>query len=249
MAALARTPLRSARKPAGEDLTRREAFGHKEGPNGILVVYEAVGGLVWADNKAELTPEQFAAMPRFQREEVMRRVPTARRASVDGHLRGRRYDRGRIPFPASARTGERPPAFRDLTNLLNLARATSTGRQPDGKAWDHVWSFVARVGYGNIATQGVPDSHRRNAVLFARYCSDNARALGLRKLPIDNPYAAPAGAIVVMAPGSPGLNHRHADVAVADGRGRFFNGGEANWGGREAYEPGNTYVLGVFIPG
>ena len=53
----------------------------------------------------------------------------------------------------------------------------------------------------------------------------NAARLGLSNLKLDNPYNAPAGALVVVRAGTPGTaNPTAGDIAVASGSGDFYNG-------------------------
>lgn len=151
----------------------------------------------------------------------------------------------------AARSVNQAPALarRDMANLLAEARAGSAGRRPDGYCYMHVWRFIERAGYGHMPSQGIPDSHATYAKQFASYADAHLQSLGLRKLALDNPYDAPAGAIVVVRPGTPGTAHPTAgDIAVADGQGRFFNGGEMGYGGRASFPPGNRHVLGIYVP-
>jgi peptidoglycan hydrolase-like protein with peptidoglycan-binding domain len=142
-----------------------------------------------------------------------------------------------------------------MARMLNEARRSSAGRRPDGYCYAHVSDYIDRVGYGNIPRGGfarnIPPSHWAEARMFAEYLNrgDRAAQLGLRKLPIDNPYNAPAGSIVVVRAGTPGTQHRTAgDIAIADGQGRFYNGGEMSYGGSANFRPGNNYVLGIYAP-
>lgn len=134
--------------------------------------------------------------------------------------------------------------------LAQIARQRSANRRPDGRCYNHVWRFLQAVGsYGNVLRAGIPDQYSRYAKQFAQYADKNLEKLGLRKLPIDNPYEAPPGALVVVRPGAPGTGHPVAgDIAVADGNGRFFNGGEMRYGGPQNFPPGNKHVLGIYVP-
>lgn len=134
--------------------------------------------------------------------------------------------------------------------LAQIARRRSANRRPDGRCYNHVWRFLQAVGsYGRLLRAGIPNQYSTYARQFAQYADKNLEKLGLRKLPIDNPYLAPAGSLVVVRPGAPGTRHPVAgDIAVADGKGRFFNGGEMRYGGPKNFPPGNKYVLGIYVP-
>ena len=66
----------------------------------------------------------------------------------------------------------------------------------------------------------------------------------------NNPYKAPNGAIVVVRAGTPGTAHPTAgDIAIATSSGDvFWNGGEMGYGGSQNFPPGNSYVLGIYVP-
>ena len=142
-----------------------------------------------------------------------------------------------------------------MNNLLAAARTSSAGRQPDGQCYSHVAKFLDRVGYGNVGggnfNNVVPPSHYAEARQFAEFANtgDNAARMGLKRLPIDNPYDAPPGALVVVRAGTPGTAHPTAgDIAVKGEGDRFYNGGEMGYGGRNNFPPGNDLVLGVYVP-
>ncbi|MEB3284617.1 MAG: hypothetical protein VKN33_04965 [Candidatus Sericytochromatia bacterium] len=141
-------------------------------------------------------------------------------------------------------------AAKEQQRLTQIARHASANRRPDGRCYNHVWRFLQAAGsYGHLLRFGIPNQYSRYARQFAEYADKNLAKLGLRRLPIDNPYLAPAGALVVVRPGAPGTGHREAgDIAVADGRGRFFNGGEMGYGGARNFPPGNKHVLGIYAP-
>lgn len=136
-----------------------------------------------------------------------------------------------------------------MRQLLARAQQASVGRRPDGRCYAHVWRFIQAAGYGKLPQVGIPDSHATYARQFAECVNQDPARFGLQRLPISNPYEAPAGAIVVVGPGSPGTSHpRAGDIAVADGRGGFFNGGEMGYGGARHFPPGNGHVLGIYAP-
>jgi len=73
---------------------------------------------------------------------------------------------------------------------------------------------------------------------------------GLERVSIHNPYDAPAGAIVVVAAGSPGTHHPTAgDIAIAGGDGAFYNGGLMGYSGRAGWDASpRARLLGCYIP-
>ncbi|MEB3329405.1 MAG: hypothetical protein VKQ33_09265 [Candidatus Sericytochromatia bacterium] len=152
--------------------------------------------------------------------------------------------------PRAAAPVESEAARKARERLALVARRASSGRRPDGRCYHHVWRFLTWVGgYGKVVQKGIPASHARYARQFAELVNRNPAAYGLRKLALDNPYLAPAGALVVVRPGAPGTRHPKAgDIAVADGTGRFFNGGEMRYGGPGSFPPGNRHVLGIYVP-
>jgi hypothetical protein len=143
----------------------------------------------------------------------------------------------------------------DMTNLLNVARDNSRGKRPDGRCYSHVSDYIDQVGYGGISKNGfdkaIPSAYWSEAHDFADYLNKNGNAarLGLRNLGINNPYHAPSGAIVVVRAGTPGTaNPTAGDIAVKGNVDSFWNGGDMGYGGSGNFGPGNTYVLGVFVP-
>jgi hypothetical protein len=123
-----------------------------------------------------------------------------------------------------------------------------------GRCFRYVWSYLTSSGYGKLHSYydapDMPSAYARN---FAEYMNANGNAArwGLHRLPIDNPYDAPAGAVVVVAAGSPGTSHPTAgDISIAAGGGRFVNDGpNMSYGGsRAAFTSGDGRVLGIYAP-
>ena len=146
--------------------------------------------------------------------------------------------------------------FADMNRLLQVAKADSRGKRPDGRCYSHVSGYIDKVGYGGIARNGfdaaIPSQYWAEAHMFADYLNKNGNAarLGLMNTGGNNPYKAPAGAIVVVRAGTPGTaNPTAGDIAVSDGSsGNFWNGGDMGYGGSSNFGPGNTYVLGIYVP-
>lgn len=155
---------------------------------------------------------------------------------------------------------------RQMAALLQTARTASEGRSPDGRCYTHVANFLDRTGFGKVARDGfnaaVPAAYWPEARNFAEYANQPGKLeqLGLQRLdtaltpPIRSPYdpRIPAGAVVVVPAvqdgvRTPGTAHATAgDIAVADGKGRFFNGGEMSYGPPASFPPGN--LLGIYVP-
>jgi hypothetical protein len=154
------------------------------------------------------------------------------------------------PLPQDGSPEESEAGRRARAALARVAKRASAGRRPDGRCYNHVWKFLSWIGsYGRVVQRGIPASHADYAKQFAYLVNPNPAAYGLRKLNLDNPYMAPEGAIVVVRPGTPGTGHPTAgDIAIADGNGRFYNGGEMGYGGPRNFPPGNRHVLGIYVP-
>lgn len=157
------------------------------------------------------------------------------------------------PAPAPEATepeiSERAKA--QMKKLVDVARRAVGGRRPGGYCYRAVHLYLMRAGYGHLRPDSIPWTHTRYARQFGEYMNqgDNAARLGLRKLPIDNPYDAPPGAVVVVRPGTPGTRHpRAGDIAVAAGNGKFYNDGNMSYGGPENFPPGNPHVVGIYVP-
>jgi uncharacterized protein YraI len=140
-----------------------------------------------------------------------------------------------------------------MRRIIAYADAHNSGSSA-GRCFEFVWRYLAESGYGLIDdfndASDMPSAFARN---FAEYMNANGNAArwGLQRLPLDNPYDAPAGAVVVVAAGSPGTAHPTAgDIAIAAGGGRFINDGpRMGYGGsRQAFVNGGGRVLGIYVP-
>ena len=141
-----------------------------------------------------------------------------------------------------------------MNKLLAYAKSHNTGASR-GRCFEFVWKYMTNTGYGKIRNYkdaaDMPSTFARN---FAEYMNSNgnanAKRWGLRKLDIPNPYDAPPGAIVVVAPGTPGTAHPTAgDIAIAAGGGRFINDGpNMGYGDPARFLRDGGRVLGVYVP-
>ncbi|HEU4408484.1 MAG TPA: hypothetical protein VFS43_24695 [Polyangiaceae bacterium] len=140
-----------------------------------------------------------------------------------------------------------------MSRIVAYADAHHSGVS-GGRCFEYVWDYLWRSGYGKIDEYNdapdMPSAYARN---FAEYMNqgNNAATWGLQRLPINNPYDAPVGAVVVVAAGSPGTAHPTAgDIAIAAGGGRFINDGpNMGYGGsRQAFVNGGGKVLGIYAP-
>ncbi|HEX8702724.1 MAG TPA: peptidoglycan-binding protein [Myxococcaceae bacterium] len=141
-----------------------------------------------------------------------------------------------------------------MRKLLEYAEANNTGASR-GRCFEYVWKYMTSngSGFGKIRNYNdaadMPSTYARN---FAEYMNSNGNAerWGLRRLNITNPYDAPKGAIVVVAPGSPGTAHPTAgDIAIAAGNGRFVNDGpNMGYGDPANFLRNGGRVLGVYVP-
>ena len=121
----------------------------------------------------------------------------------------------------------------------------------------HVADYIDAVGYGGIDKNGfdaaIPSAYWTYAYQFAEYLNTGNNAANLclsniQKSVSNNPYNAPAGAIVVVRAGTPGTaNPVAGDIAVADPP-NFWNGGAMGYGGSGNFPSNNDYVLGIYVP-
>lgn len=200
--------------------------------------------LLGVETDGKFGPGTRSAVRDFQHERDMK----LHNGTVDGHTLHIIEK-----HPAGSVEGESREGSAQRQRLLSIAESGGAGR-PDGKCYMHVCQFLVRCGgYGRIKnpyTQfpgwALPLAHN-----FADLMNSQGPGhWGLDRLSISNPYDAPAGAIVVVKAGSPGTAHPTAgDIAVADGNGRFYNGGLMGYSGREGWKHSPTaHLLGAYIP-
>lgn len=156
--------------------------------------------------------------------------------------------------PVGSVEGETRNGAAQRHKMLSVARSASAGRRPDGRCYFHVCHFFIQCGgYGKIKNPYTqfPSSALPEAHDFADLMNSRGPAhFGLDRISIHNPYDAPAGAIVVVAAGSPGTHHPTAgDIAIAGGDGTFYNGGLMGYSGRAGWEASpRARLLGCYIP-
>lgn len=156
--------------------------------------------------------------------------------------------------PVGSVKGESRDGAAQRHKMLGIAHGASAGNRPDGRCYYHVCQFlVACGGYGKIKNPYTqfPGSYLPYAHDFADLMNAQGPAhWGLERLSMHSPYDAPAGAIVVVAAGSPGTSHPTAgDIAVASGTGEFYNGGMMSYSGRAGWNASpKAKLLGVYIP-
>lgn len=143
---------------------------------------------------------------------------------------------------------------KQMQAMLKRAKADSVGRRPDGMCYSHVAGYLDKEKYGNLGqnfNSHIPQSHWAEARQFGEYLNQGDRLdrAGLQRLPIDNPYDAPPGAIVLVRAGTPGTAHPTAgDIAIKGEGDVFYNGGEMSYRGRQNFPPGNKQVIGIYVP-
>jgi peptidoglycan hydrolase-like protein with peptidoglycan-binding domain len=156
--------------------------------------------------------------------------------------------------PVGTLEGESREGAAQRQRMLSIARGGSDGRRPDGRCYFHICQFLIQCGgYGKIKNpyQQFPIAYLPEAHHFADLMNLRGPGkFGLERLSVSNPYNAPAGSIVVVAAGSPGTAHPTAgDIAIADGHGNFYNGGEMSYGGREGWSASRgAQMLGCYVP-
>lgn len=147
-----------------------------------------------------------------------------------------------------------------MQKVLAYARTHNSGRT-GGRCYEYVWKYLTAVGYGKITGAGsLPRMGSAYARNFADYMNQSPAHLaeaGLTRLdtsvqpPITNPHdpRVPAGAVVVVAPGSKGTAHPTAgDITIRGSRpGEFINDGQmGQWMGNMGSWHGK--LLGVYVP-
>ena len=146
-----------------------------------------------------------------------------------------------------------PRGQSQMRSIVAIAKSIARGR-PGSNCYAMVGRYIAKATYGNMPAIDVPGKYRALARNFAEYANlpGSCARLGIRRLNMDNPYHAPAGALVVVNWIAPGINsHRpdHAgDITVAGGNGVFYNGGIMSYRSEAAYPPGNSFCLGIYVP-
>lgn len=151
---------------------------------------------------------------------------------------------------ADLRTSER--GQRQMQRLESTADNVA-GRRPGGMCYRSVKHHITNAGgYGNIRNIYADPRFagaQAEARMFAERVNPNPARFGLERLSISNPYEAPVGSIIVVAPGSPGTRHPTAGDIVVKGPGdTFYNDGNMNYRGRSAWPPSRGGVLGVYRP-
>ena len=95
-----------------------------------------------------------------------------------------------------------------MDRLESYARARSQNYRPDGRCYYHVANYIDAVGIGGIGRNGfnncVPAGYYDYARHFADYMQGGKCGLvNVKSKYGNNPYKAPRGAIIVVAPGTP----------------------------------------------
>jgi len=163
-------------------------------------------------------------------------------------------------------------------SLLEAAKRGSIGKKPDSRCWYWVAEYIVESGgFGNVSgAENMPyveesagtNSGASAAFNTGAYWNKNLSTVGLVNLldsnPNANPYNAPAGSIVVISYGyrGAGATSTDGDIAVADGNGNFYNGGEMKyppekeWNGsysKYGTGPGTPLIgsgklVGIYVP-
>lgn len=151
-------------------------------------------------------------------------------------------------------------AATQMTAIVKTAKASAADLAPGGRCYAAVAKYIDTNGYGKMSAQhgsaigslpAIPNDYGAYAHQFADYANQpgHAAALGLQRLALDNPYSAPAGAIVVVRAGTPGTSNPTAgDISIAAGEGVFYNDGAMSYHGSASFPSGNDFVLGIYVP-
>lgn len=179
-----------------------------------------------------------------------------------------------LPPKAAHQPAESDKAKKQMKDILATAKRLA---KREGESWGDCYLYVyskymMSSGYGKIGDghDPIPGAYGEVAAQFAEYANGHLDQLGLKRLDIQSPYDAPAGAVVVVAAGSPGTtsNESHwrkhpewknhptwpGDISLASGDGaHFYNdhlteqyGGRAAWD--KAQRAGTARLLGAYVP-
>jgi lysozyme family protein len=142
-------------------------------------------------------------------------------------------------------------AAAQMSRLLAVARNSN---KPRGKCYKAVKRYInAAGGYGNIKNI-YEDDRFLGYQHYARNFHEAMQKYGpakfrLEQVVANTPFDAPTGAIVVVAPGSPGTRHPSAgDITVAGGNSEFYNDGVMRYRGPKSWPPQKGGLLGVYRP-
>lgn len=134
-----------------------------------------------------------------------------------------------------------------------LARVAVANSRPDRCACGDGMGFVKRYltqnGYGAIPKGGI--TQQSAASLASYWNSGGARQSGLKRLSMSNPFDAPPGSVIIVAPGSPGVSgssRTPGEIAVKGAGNSFWNDGAQSFGDRSMWSSGRGGVLGVYAP-
>jgi peptidoglycan hydrolase-like protein with peptidoglycan-binding domain/GH24 family phage-related lysozyme (muramidase) len=228
--------------PPLADVEHGKATLH-EGQKGGSVRH--VQRLLGVDTDGEFGPATRAAVLDFQHHHHMQRHD----GRIDAHTLNIL-----TKHPPGSIEGESAKGAEHRQRMLNVARSDSAGKAPDGRCYFHVCHYIINCGgYGKITNpySQFTDAQRAEAHDFADLMnSGGAQRWGLERLSMTSPYHAPPGSLVVVKAGSPGTADRTAgDIAVADGHGKFYNGGLMGYGGPQKWDSSPTaHLLGVYVP-
>ena len=140
----------------------------------------------------------------------------------------------------------------EMNKFEAYSRRQSEGRRPDGRCYFHVANFIDAMGYGGITKNGFNNcvGSQYHAYAYQFHSAIGSGKCGLKDVKEqygNNPYNAPRGALVVVKAGTPGTAHPVAgDIAVASGDGRFWNGGNMAYGGKNHEYAGQ--LLAIYVP-
>lgn len=140
----------------------------------------------------------------------------------------------------------------EMNEFEAYSRRKSEGRRPDGRCYFHVANFIDAMGYGGIKKNGFNScvGSQYHSYAYQFHSAIGSGKCGLKDVKEqygNNPYNAPRGALVVVKAGTPGTAHPVAgDIAVASGDGRFWNGGNMAYGGKNHEYAGQ--LLAIYVP-
>jgi hypothetical protein len=148
------------------------------------------------------------------------------------------------PPPKPKWSKEAKEAWEKMKAFAAYAKAQNGGKSPGGMCARGVRLLMQAHGYpgAQLGSMGFISAKQYGYHLNT---GNNARAVGLEKLNITNPYDAPPGSIIVIKPGH-NANATHGDINIAVGGGQFINDGNMQLASRGSWSADD--LIGIYAP-
>jgi len=142
-----------------------------------------------------------------------------------------------------------------MRRLLSYAKTHNSGGS-HGNCFNYVWRYMANSKYGKIVSQNslpnMPSNYARNFADYLNASPAHLQEAGLQRITgVTNPFdpKIPAGAVVVVGPGSTGTSHPVAgDITVKGENGQFINDGPSMGSYMGNLNSWRGTLLGAYVP-